>query len=539
MQSTSFVKKKVADFNKNDDLQIDPDLKVIDKNDDEYLLFSPFNQKIIKIEKRKFDKLQDPNTKKEKLRKEAIKEGVFTKKNPKFNYKNDQNSIIIVFSGCNSDCKYCYLNNEFKKFDFGFLKEAILKFTSQKNNNFIGFHGGETKYSKKIIKKIVNLISGKRKDLKFSLQTNGVISKSFTHWANKNIDTIVVSSDGPADIQNNFRPLKGGRSSFEIVDRTIDLIDKEKLATHTVVTNENISRIQETIDYFSKKGVKKIEFAPVKKSKKTIKNNIKIDLEEYSLRVLEAIKNNKDKNFKLFFGGHFNTRVSDVACMACHENYYALHPKKSVRKCLKSEAKNFFEVNEKNKEIRIDKDKVEKFHSRNVQNIPACQDCFLKFNCAGYCPLSNYQYTGSIYNPNSEICNYIKEMNRELMIFKAKKEINYKEKRSKKLIRESKKFLFKIKETFDKEEIERIKKSIDLISNNLDNIDPYFKKVERVIDFLISVIFQNPEENTFYCFSENYFNLVLHLNYTKKRKDFILKLVLAIKNIKLQRKLLK
>ena len=334
MKSVNFVGIN-HNIDKRAKIKIDPHFEIIDSNSSEYLIFSPINQKIIKISKERFDKLRKKNNLEIDISEELLQTGLFINKGQTINAKNKKKTLTVVFEGCNSECKYCYLDGEFKKFDFEFLKKAINQFLNEDEGVRLGFHGGEAQYSREVMKRLVELANDKFTDIAFYLQTNGAMNPDFTRWVNKNIDSIVVSTDGPEDIQNKFRPLRGGRNSFEKVDKALDILGENKDVTaHTVITNRNLDRIQETIDYFESKGIKKMEFAPVKETEATKKNNLKrIDLERYTQETFKVIKDNYERDNQLVFYGYYQI-VQNKSCMVFHKNSLAVFPENIVGKCL-------------------------------------------------------------------------------------------------------------------------------------------------------------------------------------------------------------
>jgi uncharacterized protein len=86
----------------------------------------------------------------------------------------------------------------------------------------------------------------------FEVATNGVFSEARCRWAADNLDTIVMSLDGPADIQDRHRPYKDGRSTFKRASHNARILSEGSadLFLRTCVTDQTAGRLPEIATWF-------------------------------------------------------------------------------------------------------------------------------------------------------------------------------------------------------------------------------------------------------------------------------------------------
>jgi radical SAM protein with 4Fe4S-binding SPASM domain len=84
----------------------------------------------------------------------------------------------------------------------------------------------------------------------------------------------------------------------------------------------------------------------------------------------------------------------------------------------------FGHFDKKNARIIIDEKKLDFLRKRITQNIPACQNCFMKWNCAGGCAIASCLIYGrDIYSPDTRFCKSNRKLGRELLLYKVQKDL--------------------------------------------------------------------------------------------------------------------
>jgi radical SAM protein with 4Fe4S-binding SPASM domain len=110
--------------------------------------------------------------------------------------------------------------------------------------------------------------------------------------------------------------------------------------------------------------------------------------------------------------------------MVYDENSVSLFKGNMIGKCL--DIDNIFNVGcYKKGKLNINKNKIKGISNQQTKEFPNCHQCFLKYNCSGLCPLRNYEYSGSVEEPNPKRCIEVKKINRRFITYLALKEIGY------------------------------------------------------------------------------------------------------------------
>ncbi|MDD4983248.1 MAG: TIGR04084 family radical SAM/SPASM domain-containing protein [Candidatus ainarchaeum sp.] len=134
---------------------------------------------------------------------------------------------IITSNTCNLNCKYCCekafdepdtfpepvceLNNK-----INYSIPQLKKFISKFKNNTITFYGGEPLLNIEHIKKVMDNI----KNIRFMMQTNGLLLDKLPPEYTNKFHTILVSLDGDKKTTNKYR----GKGTYEKVIQNLKLI---------------------------------------------------------------------------------------------------------------------------------------------------------------------------------------------------------------------------------------------------------------------------------------------------------------------------
>jgi len=120
----------------------------------------------------------------------------------------------------------------------------------------IHFFGGEPFCAPEVLDLTVHLARIRAEEIgctvRFEVATNGAFSEERCRWAADNLDTIVLSFDGPAEVQNLHRPYRDGRGSFEVVDRSARILSAgaTQLFFRSCVTGQTVDRMPEIAGWF-------------------------------------------------------------------------------------------------------------------------------------------------------------------------------------------------------------------------------------------------------------------------------------------------
>lgn len=151
-----------------------------------------------------------------------------------------QQLIIELTGQCNLRCKYCVYNEQYEHnrefneecIDFNTARKAIdYAYAHKSNKNFaIGFYGGEPLLNFKVMKECID----------YCLNTYKEVSPVFAFTSNMTLMTkeiadylaripnmsVIVSLDGPKEIQNTNRTFANGAPTFDAVYRGIRILSE-------------------------------------------------------------------------------------------------------------------------------------------------------------------------------------------------------------------------------------------------------------------------------------------------------------------------
>jgi uncharacterized protein len=179
---------------------------------------------------------------------------------------------LCITQQCNLNCSYCYIGKKGLSMPLD-IAAAIVDFiferTPPQENIDIGFFGGEPILEFDLIKLITSMIKSHRLydagRVTLSMVTNGTLfSQEIAEFIYAQEIEFCISCDGPPPVQDCYRRFRDGRGSSAAVEETIR---KAVNALPTVVVNAvytpvTVSRLSETVEYFSQLGLKRLFLSP-------------------------------------------------------------------------------------------------------------------------------------------------------------------------------------------------------------------------------------------------------------------------------------
>ena len=127
----------------------------------------------------------------------------------------------------------------------------------------IHFFGGEPFCAQEVLDFVFHYAYLKASEagltVRFEVATNGVFDDARSHWAADSLDSIILSFDGPASIQDLQRPHRDGRGSFTRVARTAAILSEgsAELSFRVCVTADTVEELPVIARWFCH------EFRPV------------------------------------------------------------------------------------------------------------------------------------------------------------------------------------------------------------------------------------------------------------------------------------
>lgn len=353
---------------------------------------------------------------------------------PRHSPNQDEGHItLFLTTRCNLKCKYCYIDEKSNFYqDFNLIKKIIDEHIQGKKWFTIDFHGGEPTLAGDLIKKTIRYTKTKKIKSKFNIQTNGVLSFSSLKWLMKNMRSIAVSCDGPPGIQNKQRPFKNGKASSPFVEKTISFLVKNKyknLFVNTTISSFSVNKMDKILKYFYNLGIKSMRFGLLSKTKRSQRNKIyPPNLTEFSDNAFKVLKLADGYNMKLRIDLLPINSPKPIFCGALVPSP-CLTPDGYISSCYEAVSKNsgiskfiYGKFDKRKNKFKYDKKKIDYLKKRTVNNIKECQNCYLKWTCAGDCPARVYERTGDMFKPFFERCKVAGNLTKKYLLYKASKE---------------------------------------------------------------------------------------------------------------------
>lgn len=182
-------------------------------------------------------------------------------------------------STCNLDCTYCYYLEKQKMYtghsDFVMQEEMletfIKKYIAEHPGPEVSFvwQGGEPTllgidYYKKALQLQRTYKDGKI--ITNALQTNGtLLNDEWCRFFKDNNFLIGISIDGPEYLHDQYRVNKGGKGTFKMVMKGLELLKKHRVEfnTLTVINNLNVEKPLEVYRFLKQIGSRYMQFIPI------------------------------------------------------------------------------------------------------------------------------------------------------------------------------------------------------------------------------------------------------------------------------------
>jgi sulfatase maturation enzyme AslB (radical SAM superfamily) len=172
---------------------------------------------------------------------------------------------------------YCYNSKERaeveeKSLPLEIAEAGIDEYFAKSTSRHIRFYGpGEPTQEFELMRKITEYAKAKAGDaVTTELQTNGAFSPKIREWILNNLNIVWISFDGTPDIQNAQRPMGDKLApSAPIIEKNIKWLMTNRgdhnlmVGARVTMTNLNVNRQIEMVNYFDSLGIKYIWTDPI------------------------------------------------------------------------------------------------------------------------------------------------------------------------------------------------------------------------------------------------------------------------------------
>ncbi len=329
-----------------------------------------------------------------------------------------QHLRLNVTEACNLDCTYCY-----EKETNIFTKRRTMRWQVAQRSideffRLIGIHkhkkisirffGGEPLLNWPIVERSMNYIAAMDlPDVKISfiINTNGTLfNDDIARTIHEHKVHISLSVDGVGDHHDKFRKFKSGQGTFNIIDKNIDLLIKNKcnFGCAVVLSDQNYPHLKELVNYIMQKKEQtgydfSVNFSPLCRTER--KNLDTIEPEKKIEYLIDAIKYARENQIHSFGGlTHFpiNKILYGVGGVYCGGMGMELsvNPNGEVYPCSGLDMKlgtidDFNAILKSPEYLQLTK--------RRAGNLPKCKGCDIEGFCAGGCAADTLLTSGDIF----------------------------------------------------------------------------------------------------------------------------------------------
>lgn len=323
---------------------------------------------------------------------------------------------LHIAHDCNLACQYCFAEEgeyhgrrALMSFEVG--KKALdflIANSGNRRNLEVDFFGGEPLMNWNVVKELVAYGREQEKihdkHFRFTLTTNGVLlNDEVQEFVNKEMDNVVLSTDGRREVHDHMRPFRNGKGSYDLVmPKFLKLAESRNQqryyvrGTFTHYNKDFAADVLSLADY----GFDQISVEPVvaddSEPYAITKEDIPEICAEYDKLAKEMIRREKEGKGFTFF--HFMIDLSGGPCVAkrlsgCGSGteYLAVTPWGDLYPCHQFVGQEEYLMGNVDEGVTRT-DIRDQFKACNVYTKPKCRDCFAKFYCSGGCAANAYNF---------------------------------------------------------------------------------------------------------------------------------------------------
>lgn len=353
----------------------------------------------------------------------------------------DRPNGVILFPTfeCNLRCKYCYsfggeqpahMPWEIAKAAIDFAAQnAVERGISRFNVDFHG--GGEPTRNWELMVKCRKyaLETAERYGLQTSstLVSNCVLSQAQLEWIVDNIKYVSASLDGPPDIHNSQRPLANGKPSYDFVAASLRYFDEVDYSygIRTTITTDSVRRMSEIVAHFCENfGTRQIHFEPLFECGRCTVNALTAPDKQIFVDEFRRASETADMyGATLYYSGARLGNLTSTFCGGLGRNFVVL-PDGEVTACNEVcrntdprwETFHYGYYDKEAGRFVLDVNRQQYLASRQVQTMPFCTHCFLKWHCAGECPVKGILRSGDLFVPDKDRCWINQELVKGMLV---------------------------------------------------------------------------------------------------------------------------
>ena len=317
---------------------------------------------------------------------------------------------LIPTRGCNLGCTYCgfqaaegptpvmtlELARDAIDWYLGLVRENRLPAAE------IHFFGGEPFCAGEVLDFVFHYARLQASEaghgVRFEVATNGVFDDARCRWAAESLDSIILSFDGPAGIQDLHRPHRDGRGTFGRVARSAGLLSEggAELSFRLCVTADTVAELPAIARWICR------EFHPVAVGIEPLQPSAPSrvagleppDPWTFAQKYCEAARILEEHGIEPIYAAA-DIRARRVTFCPVGQDVPLVSPGGTIAACYLL-ARDWEEKGldlrlgrMENGSVFLDADRVAAARRMNVWEKPGCSGCFCRWHCAGGCHVNH------------------------------------------------------------------------------------------------------------------------------------------------------
>lgn len=329
---------------------------------------------------------------------------------------------IIPTRNCNLGCRYCDFADPKQGgriMDLNLARkstDAYLNLLAEtgKRSADIHFFGGEPFFAPEVVQFVVEYASLRASELGLSVHfeaiTNGLYNTSLCKWIADYFDTVILSLDGPADIQEHHRPALNGHSTFATIARNAKILSVGTVdfIVRACVTSETVGRMPEIAAWLAQ------EFHPsavcfetlIESALSRASGLVPPSPWEFARQFIEATRILRNYGIETICS---TTNMQAIQASFCPigKDSLIVSPDGLLNACYLLPADwsrndlnlSFGQVGDNG--FEIDYPALQHIRNLSVYNKALCKNCLCRYHCAGGCHVN---HNASTLNQYDELC---------------------------------------------------------------------------------------------------------------------------------------
>ncbi|KUH33046.1 hypothetical protein APY94_07185 [Thermococcus celericrescens] len=330
---------------------------------------------------------------------------------------------LNVMEDCNFACVYCYGDggtyhtpNTRMSPEVGKKAIDLLMREGKKVVN-VQFFGGEPLLNFPLIRELVHYAKERAKEhdkvVTFSITTNGyLITDKVIDFFLENNFTVTLSFDGPKDIQNHNRPLRGGYPTFDVVARNAKKMLERgvKVSVRATILPEQIGRYYEIYRFFVDFGFRNVHLEPATTNTPLTNEHAKLVESALEKIAKDELEHYKEKGIvytklremvHMIYSGTYRHYPCGVA-----RSYFGVSADGKMYPCHRFVGMEEFVVGRVD-DFKWENEFIQNILHHTVDKRPKCSSCPIRAYCGGGCIYNNHYYNGDVFLPDEFHCSYM------------------------------------------------------------------------------------------------------------------------------------